>query len=751
MLLPRRIVTASPDASPRTRSASYLTTRVAAAFPSGVATCAATSVGAIAALPSFTGTAPTTIATAKTTSGTTCPPTYINAGATVTGVAGVVSGIVLGGFYMQDSAAANGIFVKSSTSVSVDQAVTVAGTLTVTGGQLQLVASSVTLGAATLATALTTLVPSTFSSGACAGMQYEGIVVSMTSVALSAATASAGNQLGYLSSASGMLVVGTATYMQSFQGGQTFATLRGVMVGTPAMNNQYLALNPRGLADLGTFTTTVTAGSPCAVNGMCSGLTGGAASQTFTPVTIYNADFRPMTSLSTSVIGTGLAPIGSATGSANNYVSLSALAALGASPDTLVGTGTGTGYQLPLVISSACPSANASMYSTATYAPLLGQQVYIEGIYTAPLPVTTLFPITDFSYCTNSDATCTDAPASMFYATGTTAATSTSQQSCTSVAGTTPSGTWCVQCSYPSGYYISTTEVSGPFSGIFVNLYQTQIQYLDTGSLYPMTTLCPNFAGASLLPHFPTPTTSMRLGITGTLQMDSDGASGVILNNVQYTVLQESGVAPVQPVALSTRAFAYSWPTQVNTTTGVTMVKSPGTTGVSTTGACPASNNGGTTPMISHPSFMPYKGALVSFSNVTILSYIASVNVDNAAKTGSGYYVVTDSSGNNVYPIIVAATIYASWKPVAITGLTLPSLFQCGIIAPLIGIVDWNPSMNAWVVMPRSSSDISSGGSYIPLNNNCVPACASAVRQITFGSTAVALPGPTVSASCTFS
>jgi hypothetical protein len=90
--------------------------------------------------------------------------------------------------------------------------------------------------------------------------------------------------------------------------------------------------------------------------------------------------------------------------------------------------------------------------------------------------------------------------------------------------------------------------------------------------------------------------------------MDSDDSSGAVLTNVAYTSLLANNVAPVVPATMSTQAFAYAYPAQTTGNTnvvGTTYLNSPTTT-------C------GSTPPISHPSFMPYKGALVTFPNVTV-------------------------------------------------------------------------------------------------------------------------------------
>jgi hypothetical protein len=712
------------------RSATYLTARVTAAFPAGTTACAAATVGALPATPSFTGTAPTTIAGAKAVTGSSCPPSYTNAGAAVSALPGIVSALTATGFYMQDSAAANGIFVSySPAGLKIDSAVTVTGTLLVLGGQLRVQATSVAVGAATLAATSSASVGASTFATACGGLAYEGVVVSFASVTLQASTASPGNQLGYLTTSDGLLVVSTASFMQAFQGGEGFTPLRGVMVGTPSMNNIFLALNPRGLADLGAFSETVTPMYPCTTNGMCSGLTGpgnsvSAYAQSFEPVTIYNADFRPSTSLTTTFAPPGTSYATFAAASSGAYASLSALGVPAVAPSAT------TGYMYSSQISSACPANNASTYATA-YAPWLNQQVYVEGVFTSAIPVTQWFPLTDFSYCTNQDATCSPpaGSATVFYF---------ATAACGGGAGTAPAGFWCASCSFPSGYYMSSNEVTGPFSGIGVNLYETQIQYLSSGGLYPVETLCPSFAGATLLPSFPSGTSTMRLGVAGTLAMDTDGASGAILTNISYTKLLETNVAMVQPTSLSTAAFSYTWPTQTGTVTGTTSVNNP-----SISCASPA------TPVISHPSFMPYKGALVSFPNVTILSYIPSVSV-NSATAKSGYYVVADSTNTNAFPIIVSGNLYSSWKPASTEYLTPPTLFQCGVLTPLTGIMDWNPTLSAWTLSPRFSTDISGGASYIPLNTQCFPACGGGLAQIVYGGTSITLPGPISNIACAY-
>jgi hypothetical protein len=745
-------------------AASYLTARVTAVFSTACASSATVGTKPTAAV-GTPNAAITSIAVAKSTgSSTTCPPTYTYAGQTAT-LKGMVTALVAGGFYMQDSNAVNsGIFVANTAQNLVDQVVTVtAGVLVQYGGQLQLQGGSVTV-AGTLSTpapvplsspppGLLTACTSTSSPG---GVQYEGMTVSFTGgVTLLAAASSNANQLGYLVTSSGVLVLGTQSYMQNYQAGGTFATMSGVIIGAPAMQNAYGALYVRGPADLGTYTKTIYTSNTCVTAGQCTGATVGAtlpsvlatgSPVTFTPLSIFSAGMRPFGPATTSP-GTTFAPTG--------YTPMSAVGAVSVAPLLLnAGSNPGTGYAAnPSSVFATCSNANASSWATtaSVYAPYINTKVYIEGIFTAVAPVAQYLPVADMSYVSNSVATCdTTCTAALPLGTPALAYFATSASSGCSDPTTTPGGSsagWCVSCIYPSGYYMSTTEVSGPFSGIAVNLNPDQIQYLlAPNNPYPMAPLCPSLTGASLLPQFPSATTTLRLGVTGTLSLDSDTGSGLVLSAITSTTVLSTSTAMVQAQLLSTQAFSYTWTGTQNNALGAALITSPSAPTVCAAGS-PA------TPPISNPAFVPYKGAVVSFPNVTVMSFTSSLLLDAQTSAKSGFYVVTDTNGAQAYPIIVASTLYGSWKPQALSASDIPpSLFQCAMIAPLTGILDWNANLLAWTLQPRFSNDISAGALGLSLNTRCAPACGGPTKLLTFpaGATA-ALPGPTSApASCAY-
>jgi len=745
-------------------AASYLTARVTATLSPA---CASTpSVGAKPSVaPGSPNSAITSIAIAKTASGSTCPPTYTYAGQTAT-LTGRVTALVAGGFYMQDSAAVNsGIFVANTVQNFVDQVVTVtAAALVQYGGQLQLQGGSVTVsGSLATPAALSFSTPPSGLLTACSptsspgGVQYEGMVAQFSSsVTLQAATASNGNQLGYLVTTGGMLVLATQSYMQNYQAGATFASMDGVIVGTPAVQNAFAALYPRGPADLGVYSKTISTSATCVVAGQCTGATVGsgvtAGAISYTPLSIFSAGMRPFGPL-TMVPGTSFAPTGYTPMSAVGAVTVPAVSITSSSSTNTVG---GSGYAgNPSSVFLSCSASNASVWGVANsaYTPYLGKQVYIEGIFTSVASVSQYMPITDFSYVTNPgvgvaavcDATCTAAlpagAAALAYFTSVSGAGVCAAPSMVGTAG----GSWCASCVYPSGYYMSTSEVAGPFSGVFVNLNPDQLQSVLTNLPYPMATFCPTFTGASLLPQLPSSTTTLRLGVTGTLVFDSDTGSGLVLSSITSTTVLSTDTAMVQAQQLSTQAFSYGWTSTQNNALNSAIVTSP----VAPT-VCAA-----TTPAISNPAFVPYKGAVVSFPNVTVMSYTLSVVVsDQSATSKSGYYVVTDTNAAQAYPVIISSVLYGSWKPQALsTTIIPPSLFQCAIIAPLTGIIDWNPNLLAWTIMPRFSNDIAGGALSLSLNTRCTPSCSGlglpTSKQLAFPSPSVVtanLPGPTAAA-----
>jgi hypothetical protein len=764
-------------------AASYLAARVTAAFPAGTAACgaaASTVVGSIPRPASISGSAITTIAQAKGFSITSPPasgtcPTFANAGATVT-LPGYVTAIVPGGFYMQDggpgATPTAGIFVQYATSVlspagsglAIDKAVSVTGTLVVYNGQLQVTSAttpgftSPTAGSAAVgAVTLSSLNP--FATP-CSGMQYEGVQVLVSSVQLATAALSAGSQMGFLATSAGALVVATQSYMQnfatassfpagisSFPNGVTFSAMRGVMTGTPGMGNQYLALFARGLNDLGTFTMAVTSSnSSCATPttlGTCAGISSGVASpMTFVPADLYSLGMRPSTAISAPVTSTALSSVYAGVTSPGLYTALSALnVPTGGIPGS-------TGYSTTAPSCPSGPSALASSYNTSAYAALLGQWVYVEGVLTANLPTTNYYAVANSPSaslcaltCTGNYSTCPAAGSIcdssvvvsvlLAYFSDSTCATAcqTNQTSC----ATGGQQVLCAQCSLPSGYYMATEEVVGPYSGIFVNLFSSQVSYLASGGAYPMSDQCPSFPGASLLPNFPSPATTMRIGVYGKVTMAGDGNSGVQLNYVQRSVILDSTITQAPAfTGMSTTAFGYNYNASQNASTPYpALVTSP----------CNSS-----TSMPSHPAFMPFKSVLVTFANVTILSYTTGVQVDGRA-TSAGAYVVTDTAGTAAKPIIVVSTIFNTWLPGKTSGAAYTTLAQCMMMS-LTGIMEWSSSINAWVVMPRSAADI--GGS-LARNPGCV--CTTVSTPSTPGSSSlnltsggtvvsVALPGP---------
>ena len=751
-------------------AASYLADRVKAVFS---ATCTTTpTVGAKPAATSGTvNAAITSILLAKATSGSTCPPTYTNAGQTVT-LTGKVTALVANGFYMQDSNTANsGIFVANTAQNLIDQVVTVTnGVLVQYGGQLQLQGGTLSVSGTppTISALSSPSITSVCGPGSSpGGVQYEGMLATFSGpITLQAATASNGNQLGYLvTQSSNILVAATQSYMQNYLGGATFASMSGVVIGTPAMQNAYAALYVRGPADLGAYTKTISTSAVCSASGQCAGTSVGSTVSSFqgaqcsgaqctvpfTPLSIFSAGMRPYNAPTTTP-GTLFAPTG--------FAPLSAVGIAKPAPDSFP-LGTGTGYASSALTGSAgfsancAPNTNATTWATAgsVYAPSRGLQVYIEGIFTSVAPVSQYLPVSDTSVLPSltvgasavCDSTCTaglpaGAASIAYFANPSSSGCSNPSLTITSTGG------WCAACIYPSGYYMSTTEVSGPFSGIAVNLNPDQIQYVMSPSgQYPMAPLCPLQPGASLLPQFPSGTTTLRLGVTGTLSLDSDTGSGLVLTAVTSTTILSADTAMVQAQQLSTQAFSYTWGSNQTTLLGSSVVSTP-TTGLQ----CAA-----TTPIISNPSFVPYKSAVVSFPNVTVMSYTSSVILD-ASNTGTakaGYYVVTDTNSGAAYPIIVSSVLYNSWKPQALSAsLIPPALFQCAIIAPLTGIIDWNPNLLAWTLMPRFSSDIAGGALALPINTRCSPACGSGQKLLTFPNAATApLPGPSnTTAACPY-
>ena len=155
-------------------AASYLADRVKAAFST---TCASSAT--VGTKPSATTGTPSgsisTIAAAKAMSGSTCPPTYTNAGQTVT-LKGQVTALVANGFYMQDANTANsGIFVANTAQNFIDQVVTVTGGVLVQyGGQLQLQGGTLSV-AGTLAAAITPLSSPTITTVCTAGASPGGV------------------------------------------------------------------------------------------------------------------------------------------------------------------------------------------------------------------------------------------------------------------------------------------------------------------------------------------------------------------------------------------------------------------------------------------------------------------------------------------------------------------------------------------------------------------------------------------------
>jgi len=741
-----------------TLGGTYLSSRITAAFPSGTASCASTPVTTVAFPGSGTvGSASSSITTIALAKGygianppSGCPTTFSNAGATVR-LTGFVTAIVPGGFYMQDGTA--GIFVQYATGtinlasgLAIDAGVTVTGILTVYSGQLQITSAAAIFTAATAQTAV-----SISFSAACSGIAYEGVVVITGSVTLATGSASTAGQLGFLSSAAG-LVVATQAHMQNFvANGVSFNSLRGVLVGTPALGNQYMALFVRGLNDMGSFPQTVSSSASCSTTGTlgtCAGISTGPGGSPFVPADIYSIGMRPMSSqVSAAVSATSLTSAYSGVGSTPLYTSLSA--------KNVPTTPTSSGYS---TIATTCPTALPTNTSYQ-YGALLNQWAYVEGILSTTLPQSGYSAVVyNCSFvCTAAawgwSGTCSLIPAdavtacdaslvpaiqlAWFSNTGTASSPTCGTPCGTSLTGVCGSGgtggaVLCGACSTPNGYYMSTNEVSGPFSGIFVNLFPTQLSYLANGGAFPAVPLCPTTGGASLLPNLPSPGTTARIGVYGQVQLTSD-SSGVQLTNVQRTVLLDSPIATVASmISLSTAAFGYTYNSSQNVISSLypAIITSP----------C------NKTLMASHPAFMPYKATLVTFPNVTILSYTTLVQLDGSAlfaTNGNGYYLVTDTNSATVNPIIVSTVIYNTWKPAALTGANWTTLVQCMMLS-VTGILDWNSNLNAWVLMPRSASDI--GGS-LARNPGC-PVCGvagAATIKMPLGSatgTSFSLPGP---------
>lgn len=744
----------------------------------------------------------------------TCPPAYAHAGAPAT-LTGVVTALVAGGFYMQDvvppgvpcgTASCGGIYVRAPAPplavAHTDVVVVVTGTLTAVGGQLQLWALGVSgaLGAGSFgvpsAGNLTTPTlaspsPTLFATCSSAAMAFEGVAVAFAGQAnVTASLSSPGNQLGFVTLSSGpLLVAATASFAASLRLGTSVAFLRGVLAGTPAVGNYLLALVPRGIADIGTITHAVTAGAlpggGCAVAGQCSGLNASvlaSGSRSFIPVSIYNANLRPkLVGPYPSWVGAGgssaanFAPQapGAVLASAASLSTVAAAAYVSASAfgaPVLYGAGvTGAGYlgqgavtgaagcgsqsacgtaeRPPFVLTFDHPGGNASSYAGASptpgafassYAPWLNQWVYIEGVFNVLAPYTG-WQNASSSVCDNavSDATqtCTASQAGVV----------------TQYVGTAPGGRWEALCSYPSGFYMASSEALGPFASMYVSLTSGQGNYLNqvvssrgtfaANTVFSAGAACPLYPGASLQPGFPTLSTSLRVGVGGQLTLDSDGGSGAILSNVQFVDVLDTLTAQPDALPMSSSAFAYAWAgVQTPSSNGAALVGSPA--------SCAA------TQPVSHPAFMPYKGALVTLPNVTILSYGISspfISLDGAAALGS-FYVVSDTTGAAAFPVVVAANIYASWAPPSLVlssgTVHYPHLYQCGIIAPLTGIIDWNPTLGAWTLSPRFALDI---GGPVPINTACSPACAGGSRSVLFGSTIVPLPGPASAPACVYS
>lgn len=760
----------------------------------------------------------TSIILAKGTS-TACPPVYSNAGASVT-FTGYVTGLDTAGFYMQDNsgAANSGIFVAWKDSVSVlgtinqlvvpDAWVQVVGVLAVVGGQLQVQASAsgvtcagsaVGGGCSAGTNGATPLVWQSFSSSACGNIALEGqLVYTSAAVTLSTLSSSSGSQFGWLSSSLGIPVVATHAYMKAIAvGGVTFSSnglwsLRGFILGTPGVGNIFSALSPRGLADFGNIMTTgawqINQSITCTSNGGCSGCASGCgytAPSSLTPLTIFDLVQRPALPAVASTLGFSSCSAGASESACLTglYPSMSALA--GNDPGSTGYTGSSYGV-----------SAVSSL--SALVAPAFSSQwVYVEGFYNAPQPATYIFPITSNSICQNIPAgvntsttaggtvaagavgavpynTCTP-PAGVTAALYVGTYTGTNQCSGLATAaqvsniggtgcGGTVACTWCASCTIPGGYYLGTNENQGASSGVFVNLAISQVLSIY-GTAFSPTTYCPVLTGASLLPSFPTPTSSMRIGIAAQV---STSAGGVELSNVLFTKLLQGtsygyGVTQTAPASYVTSAFGqlgsgtgYGFSTQSQAYLYQTLVPTILTSPcLSSVGSCPLSQS----QQQALPQFVPYKGALVTFPSVTVLSYSPYVTLDptGAVSTAggsptklSGVYVVT-TTNQAIAPLMVASSIYSSWDPATPTyagAVKPPSLFQCAIISPLTGVMDYDTALNAWVLYPRSQNDLSSGNTNSAIDPNCHMGCGGpGSPTYNVGGSAVNLPAPASIAS----
>ena len=568
--------------------AGYVTPRTTAVFGSATPTCAASTIGVAPVTPTFTGSAPITILAAKARS-TACPPVYTNVGASVT-LTGVITGLDVGGFYMQDNnlPTPTGIFVAyvdshAGTTQAVvlpDNQVTVTGTLKLVGGQLQLIASA----APTAPTPVLALsYPLSFVTTQCGNLAFEGVLVTLGSATITSATTSPGNQFGWLS-AGNVPVVATHSYMRAFQQGASLTAptggfaLRGVLVGTPATGNLFSAISPRGLVDLGIIQAsgsfafnatcgasgTSTAGQPagggpqggCAAisaSGMNSVYPGTAAPTGFIPTTIYNIVQRPYTGSliepAFSAPSSSFDPLTLTSGVAFSTTASAALASSTAyAPLSALGSGGASGV-------FTYPFSNSS--TSSSYSPYVGQFVYVEGLYTAPLPSTAFYAMAA-GQCDSSDTTCSVKGASVAYFAGTIAPgvsctstpvanvgptnlpNGTADPNTIAAIAATSGGTWCASCSFPNGFYLGTDEVSGTFSGVMVDLQTSQVGQLYTPITNPPTagytpdpTVCPSTMGSTangiayLVPTFPSPTTTMRVGVGAQVQQS---AAGVILS-----------------------------------------------------------------------------------------------------------------------------------------------------------------------------------------------------------------------------
>jgi hypothetical protein len=739
---------------------------------------------------------------------------------------GWVSGLDATGFYLQDNsgAANSGIFVAwkdtdtyigtTTQSVVQDANVQVTGTLAVVGGQLQVVTTQTSVvcapgvlnnGGCAGSVGATSTSVSSFSSAACGNIALEGqVVYSLSSVTLNPVSAGSGSgsQFGWMSGMN-IPVASTHAYMKAIAlGGVTLSSntaysIRGFVAGTPGIGNLFSVLNPRGLSDLGIIQATgawqVNQTTTCTNNGGCTGCTpvsstvsSSACSYTapptqFIPATIFDLVQRP----SLPAVANSLSF--SSGGFTGIYPSLSVLA----------GNDPGAGGFLS---STYIGSGGAAISNYSLPAPLYnGQWVYVEGFFNAPLPEA-------YTYAISSNAVCQNIPANSV-----TGSVQSPAANCTPPAGVTPalfvySGTptayptpcgiaatpseilntggsgcggtkscqWCAACTVPGGYYLGTNENQGASSGLFVNLEVSQVLSIY-GSAFSPTTYCPTFTGASLMPSFPTPTSSMRVGVAGMLTTTA-AYGGVQLSNIVFTKLLHAtsygyGATQTSPAVHTTAAFGqlnmgsgYGFGTQLQNYTSTslvpTVIYSPCPSGGV---ACPLTlpSTAALAQVTGHPAFVPFKGVLISIASATVLSYSAVVTLDPAvvppssagttATESKNVYVVT-STNATIAPLIVAATIYNSWDPAMPTyagAVRPPSLFQCAVLSPLTGIMDFNSNLNMWVLYPRSADDINGGSQNIALDPNCVPACTGAPTY-TFppGGTPVNLASSSVAQPC---